>query len=73
MSLIAKLSKKNTPPEYAATLKPFSRTTVAEQIGCSYCSVCNILCGCRRPGPELERKFIELAAQVEKELKEQEG
>jgi len=69
----SELSRPYTPPAYAETFKPFTRGAVAEQIGISYGLTANILSGCRKAGPDLEKKFIKLAAQVEAEIKQQGG
>ena len=68
-SLIAELSKKYTPPEFAKIFKPYTRGAIAEQIGLSYGLTSNILSGCRKPSPELEKRFIALAAQIEFEIR----
>ena len=73
MSLLAELSKGYNPPFYAKTFKSFNRGAVADKIGISYGFTSNILSGCRKPGIEIEKRFIKLAAQVETEIKAQEG
>ena len=68
MSIISELSKGYTPPLYAEVLKPFPRGILAEKIGITYGFCSNVLTGCRKPGPEVRKKFIKLAAQVQAEM-----
>ena len=68
MSLLSELSKKPEPPVYAATLKQFPPASVAQKLGISCGYTHMILSGNRKPSQALERRLIDLAAQVECEL-----
>lgn len=68
MSIIAKLSKKPTPPAYAEALNQFPAATVAEHLGITFSYVKMILSGNRKPSPELHQRFVDLADAVRAEL-----
>ena len=72
MSLISELSQPYAPPVYAEILSLFSRGNIADKIGLSYGLTSNILSGCRKASPRIEKKLIALAAGIEAEMKQQE-
>jgi hypothetical protein len=73
LSILEELRTKTTPPVYAKILKPFPRDAIAQKLGIGTIHASNIITGYKRPGKLLEQKFIALAAEVERALKQEQG
>lgn len=68
MSLIQELGAELQPPAYAEILEQFPRVNIAKKLKISPSYVGLIFTGARTPGKPLEKRLMELAAQVASEL-----